>query len=314
MRTRLYVGERLFSYGFPNHPLTPKRYEYFLSYLEEAKDLKGRLEIIHVDGVCRDESIVGLFHTEDYISRVKELSEKGYGYIDYGDTPVFKGIYEVSIESVCVSAYGLEYAFENRCISVNLAGGWHHAFRDRGAGFCVFNDIGVAIEYLRSRFGRDLVFYYIDIDAHHGDGVYYSYEEDPKVYIFDVHEDGRFLFPGTGFSWEVGRGEARGTKINVPLHPWTGDEGLRSAVDRLVDSLRDVGPDIVIFQAGQDGLAGDPLTHLGYTDEGYLGAVARILEAVRGLKVGLLLLGGGGYQPDRVARNWVKVLRIAVDL
>lgn len=314
MKTRLYVGDRLFSYGFPNHPLSTKRYTKFMGLLRSDSSLMGLLDIVEVDGLCSDDSLLYLFHTPEYIDRARELSEQGFGYIDFGDTPAFKGVYEVALEAVCVSSLGLEFAYENKCIVVNLAGGWHHAYRDRGSGFCVFNDICVAIEYLRRRYGASIRFYYIDIDAHHGDGVYYSYESDPNVYIYDIHEDGRFLFPGTGSWLERGLGEAYGTKTNVPLPPWSGDGQLHRYIDKMVDDIARVGPDIIIFQAGQDGLEGDPITHLRYSDEGYLRAVRRVFSVGRELGIGTLYLGGGGYQPDRVARNWVEVLRIAVSL
>lgn len=314
MKTRLYVGDRLFSYGFPNHPLSTERYTIFLELLDKDSNLKNSLEIVEVDGLCGDDSLLYLFHSPDYIGRVRELSERGYGYIDYGDTPAFKGVFEVSLESVCVSCYGLEYAYKNKCVAVNLAGGWHHAYRDRASGFCVFNDICVAIEYLRQKYGDSLKFYYIDIDAHHGDGVYYSYESDPNIYIYDIHEDGRFLFPGTGSWLERGLGEAYGTKTNVPLPPWSSDEAFLPYIDKLLGDVEKVAPDIIIFQAGQDGLAGDPITHLRYSDEGYLTAVKKILSLGRDLGIGILYLGGGGYQPDKVARNWVEVLRVAVNL
>jgi len=313
MRTRLYVGENLFRYGFENHPLSIKRYTRFLELLENDAALKSSVEFFDINGLC-DEKILRLFHISEYIERVRELSEKGYGYIDYGDTPVFKGIFEVSLASVCASVDGLVFAYNHHSIAVNLAGGWHHAYRDRGSGFCVFNDIGVSIEVLRSKYGNDLKFYYIDIDAHHGDGVYYSYESDPNVYIFDIHEDGRFLFPGTGSWMERGSGEAFGTKTNVPLPPWSGDEQLLPYIDKLVEDVINVSPDVIIFQAGQDGLSGDPLTHLQYSDEGYLKAVERVFRVAKDLNIGVLYLGGGGYQPEKVAENWIKVLRIAVSL
>ncbi len=313
MRTRLYVGENLFKYGFENHPLSTKRYARFLELLENDAALKSSLEFFEVDGLC-NERILRLFHTSEYIGRVKKLSERGYGYIDYGDTPVFKGIFEVSLASVCASVYGLDFAYNHRSIAVNLAGGWHHAYRDRGSGFCVFNDIGVSIEVLRSKYGNDLKFYYIDIDAHHGDGVYYSYESDPNVYIFDIHEDGRFLFPGTGGWMERGSGKAFGTKTNIPLPPWSGDEQLLSYIDNLIEDVFKVSPDVIVFQAGQDGLAGDPLTHLQYSDQGYLKAVERVFGVAKDLNIGILYLGGGGYQPNKVAENWIRVLRIAVNL
>ena len=129
--------------------------------------------------------------------------------------------------------------------------GLHHAGRDRAAGFCVFNDCGVVVEYLRRSHGLERVAY-VDIDAHHGDGVYYAFEDDPSVIIADIHEDGRFLFPGTGAATETGRGAAEGTKLNLPLAPGAGDADFLAAWDRIEEHLERHRPQFILFQCGAD--------------------------------------------------------------
>ncbi len=141
------------------------------------------------------------FHTNEYIDRVIAHCQLGKGFLDNGDTPAIQGLYESSLAVVGASLFVTEEIISGRFkrAFVPIAG-LHHAKRDSAGGFCVFNDIGVVIETLRKIHGVNRIAY-IDIDAHHGDGVYYSYEEDPNLIFVDVHEDGRFLFPGTGFPW-----------------------------------------------------------------------------------------------------------------
>ena len=140
-------------------------------------------------------------------------------------------------------------------------GGLHHARRHRSAGFCVFNDLGVVIDSCAAHFGVGRVGY-VDIDVHHGDGIYYPYEADPELIVVDIHEDGRFLYPGTGHARETGRGDAAGTKLNLPLPPGAGDDEFFGAWELGMAHLQRFKPQFLILQAGADGLAGDPLADL----------------------------------------------------
>lgn len=314
MKTLLFMDDLLFKYGFPNHPLTPLRYKYFQEYLSES-GLLDNPDLVIASSSIADESLIALFHTKPYIERVKELSEIGYGLLDRGDTPAYKGVYEVAASSVYATVEAVKRVVEGEYrFALNLAGGWHHAMRNSAGGFCVFNDIGVAIEYLKKWKSPEYPILYIDIDAHHGDGVYYPFESDPYVYIFDIHEDGRYLYPGTGFAHEEGSGPAKGTKKNIPLPPYAGDEELLKYIDMACSFARDIDPSIILLQGGLDGLAGDPLTHLNYTVDGYINSVRRILETCIDLGIGLVFLGGGGYQPRVVARTWIDVIKLMLSL
>ncbi len=314
MKTLLFMDDLLFKYGFPNHPLTPLRYFYFKEFLRDY-GIASEEDLDILGSSTADESLLSLFHTMPYIMRVKDFSERGYGLLDRGDTPAYKGVFEIASSSVYATVEAVKKAVAGEySFTVNLAGGWHHAMRDRAGGFCVFNDIGVAIEYLKMWKARVFPILYIDIDAHHGDGVYYSFEEDPYVYIFDIHEDGRYLYPGTGFSHEVGRGLAKGTKKNIPLPPYSGDDELLRYIEMACEFARNINPGIIILQGGLDGLAGDPLTHLNYTVDGYINSVRRILEAAVDLGIGLVFLGGGGYQARVVARTWIDVIKLMLSL
>jgi acetoin utilization protein AcuC len=186
--------------------------------------------------------------------------------------------------------------------------GLHHAGRHQAAGFCVFNDCGIAIEQLRSRYGVARVAY-VDIDAHHGDGVFYAFESDPQLIFADLHEDGRFLYPGTGSAQETGSGAAAGTKINIPLAPGADDAVFDSHWPRVLAHLEDYAPEFILLQCGADSIEGDPITHLRFTPKVH-GRVARDLTALAE-KLGhgrLLATGGGGYNRHNLAQGWNAVV------
>jgi len=190
-------------------------------------------------------------------------------------------------------------------VSGNLAGGTHHAFRAEGSGFCVFNDPAVVIAHLKSRYNLKRIVY-LDIDAHHGDGVMYGYYDDPSVLDIDFHESGNFLFPGTGFPDEIGKGEARRLKLNIPLPPSTGDEAYLEAFQQIVpDALKKFRPEIILVQCGADGHVDDRLAHLRLTTRVYSEVVSEVHDLAHQLCNGrLLLFGGGGYTLANVPRVW----------
>jgi acetoin utilization protein AcuC len=188
-------------------------------------------------------------------------------------------------------------------------GGLHHARRDSAGGFCVFNDPGVAVETLRARLGVHRLVY-VDIDAHHGDGMYYAFAEDPDVFIADIHEDGRFLYPGTGHSRETGTGPATGTKLNIPMLPDADDSAFMQAWAKVEDFVDFAKPEFILLQCGADSLAGDPITHLRYTPAAHSHAARRLCTlADKHCNGRLLAMGGGGYNRQNLAVAWTAVLR-----
>src|SRR6476469_2125906 len=246
----LYVGDALGKYGFPNrHPFGPDRQDAF--WKETLKQgLDKEAKVVPPRPASADE--IERFHTADYVGRVEPLSEVGYGSIDYGDTPAYPGVYEASAAVVGAALEGLERVMNGECYrTFQPIGGLHHARRSTGAGFCVFNDCGVVIDTLRKTYGVKRVAY-VDIDVHHGDGLYYPYEEDPDLIYADIHEDGRYLYPGTGADYETGSGPGEGLKLNLPMQPGWGDEEFYAAWERVVAHLRQHKPDFILFQAGAD--------------------------------------------------------------
>jgi acetoin utilization protein AcuC len=190
--------------------------------------------------------------------------------------------------------------------------GLHHAAREAAAGFCVFNDIGIAIEQLRARYGVRRVAY-VDIDAHHGDGVYYGFVDDPDVVFADIHEDGSSLYPGTGSVDEIGVGSAAGVKLHLPVPAGATDAEFQAAWARVLVHIEAASPEFIILQCGADSIAGDPLTHLQFSPQAHAQAAQDLCAMAERLGHGRLLgLGGGGYNRRNLAVTWTGVVRAMV--
>jgi acetoin utilization protein AcuC len=301
------AGERIARYGFGDgHPFGPDRQAAFLrEFAVRALDRKVR--VLEPRDASEPELLT--FHTASYLEFVRERSASGQGYLDAGDTPAFRGVYEVASCVVGATLTGVEHIMggESRRAFVPIAG-LHHAARDHAAGFCVFNDCGVAIELLRSRFGLGRVAY-IDIDAHHGDGVFYAFESDAAVIFADLHEDGRYLYPGTGAPEETGRGPAQGTKLNLPLPPGSDDAVFSDLWPQVMAHLERFEPEFLILQCGADSIEGDPLTHLRLTPRAHARAASELVALAERLGHGrVLALGGGGYSRANLASAWNSVV------
>lgn len=303
----LYVDEALGKYGFPDgHPWGPDRQNAFWKEaigqkLDQSTDLCGSRP-------ATTEEILR-FHDEDHVQRVHLLSDRGYGSIDHGDTPAFPGVYEASSHVVGAALDGLARVMAGEVLrTFQPIGGLHHASREHAAGFCVFNDCGVVIDTLRSQYGIRRVAY-VDIDVHHGDGLYYPYESDPDLVYADIHEDGRFLYPGTGAETERGKGAGAGLKLNIPMKPGAGNEEFMIEWQRVEAHLRAHKPEFIVFQAGADSIAGDPLAHLQYTPETHAHAARRLCVLANEMCQGRIMgFGGGGYNRSNLALGWCGVL------
>jgi len=305
--TSVYLGDALAAYAFGNgHPFSSQRYTAFRQAFE-ATGLAARCRI--ESPIRADVAQIESFHTPDYVRRVQAQSKLGQGYLDYGDTPAFRGVFEAAATVVGTTLDATRRIMEGQCrrAFVPIAG-LHHAARDMAAGFCVFNDCGVAIEHLRHDYGLRKVSY-VDIDAHHGDGVFYAFEGDPGVIIADIHQDGRTLYPGTGHVGETGTGEAVGTKLNIPMPPRADDNLFMSAWDRVEQFLNEQRPEFILLQCGADSIAGDPITAMAYSAASYSHAAKRLRAfADQHCEGRLLAMGGGGYNLDNIASGWTAVV------
>jgi acetoin utilization protein AcuC len=303
----LCTGEALRRYGFPDgHPLSVDRQQAFL----DAAERRGLLAAVQrmPPRVAGAEEL-STFHTREYLERVIEGSQLGGGWLDYGDTPLFPGVFEAAgaVAGTALDALGRVVAGVAPR-SFQPIGGLHHARRDAAAGFCVVNDVCLVIERLRREHGVQRIAY-VDIDVHHGDGVFYAYEEDPDLVVVDIHEDGRFLYPGTGHASECGTGLGAGSKLNLPLQPGATDAEFLRAWEIAEEFLRERRPQFILMQSGVDSLDGDPLAHLALTPRAHAHATARLCRLANELCAGrLMVFGGGGYDLANIADGWSTVL------
>ena len=234
-----------------------------------------------------------------------------------GDTPAFPLMHEAAALVVGGTTEGLRLVLEGETTrAFNPAGGMHHAHRDRVAGFCIYNDCAVAIAHA-TLMSPGLKVAYVDIDAHHGDGVQEAFIERADVLTLSVHESGQYLYPGTGSLREMGVGPGHGLTLNVPLPPFAGSECYRMVLERAIaPALSAFGPDVVVLQAGADTHRDDPLTHLDLTVRGFTDLVAGIRRIADELCEGrLVMTGGGGYEyRSAVPRMWACAFAVLCDV
>jgi acetoin utilization protein AcuC len=301
-------GEESSLYSFPNeHPLNNKRTELFATSLQRfGASSKSAFIVKPIEAKTED---LLLFHDQEYVDFVRASSKAGEGYLDYGDTPSFKGVFEASLFPVGNTLQGFKMILEGKFDHFfNPIGGLHHAKRESAGGFCVFNDAAIVIEKALKDTKLEKVAY-VDIDAHHGDGVFYGFESDRRVIIGDIHEDGRYLYPGTGYAYETGKGNAVGTKLNIPLAPASGDREFFESFDKIESFIRKYSPEFIFLQCGADCLDGDPITHLRYSSKAHSYATERLHILSHEVCNGrLLAMGGGGYNPRNVEAAWMAVV------
>lgn len=310
-RLLVIADEPLGRYGFPNaHPFGPDRLAAFLNEFR-ARGLPDRC-LARPSRLADDDELL-LFHTARHVAFVRARSADGAGLLDAADTPAYRGCFEAAARVVgaTLDAAGALLDGSARRAFVPIAG-LHHAVRDGAAGFCVFNDCGVLIEALRRQGLASVA--YVDIDAHHGDGVFYPFESDPFVVFADLHEDGQFLYPGTGRDDETGQGEARGLKLNVPLPPGADDAVFADRWEAVLAHVERHAPEFIILQCGTDSLGGDPLAHLALTPASHALAAGTLARLADRLGHGrLLALGGGGYNRANIAAGWNAVAQALLE-
>ncbi len=294
----------------PGHPLRPQRVTLTRSLIHACGLLEapGVTEVVGRDATDDE---LALVHDPLYIDAVRRAGqgqraswwEFGFGP---GDNPVFPAMHEAGARVAGATLVAAEAVLSGRAQhAFNPSGGLHHAMPARASGFCVYDDPAVAIAWLLAQ-GVDRVAY-VDVDVHHGDGPDAIFAADPRVLTISLHQDGRTLFPGSGFVADCGTGDARGTTVNVPLPPETGDEGWLAAFEEVVPPLVEAfAPEILVTQLGCDTHHLDPLARLHLTTAAYRRAAA-VLHELAHIAAGgrWLATGGGGYQWARVVpRAW----------
>jgi acetoin utilization protein AcuC len=268
-----------YEYG-PDHPMEPRRASETVELCHKYSQLdRPWVDVVEPRPAGAEE--MALFHDRAYLAALQEAND---------------GVFD---EGMLEFGLGTSLVDEGRYdLSFNLSGGFHHAHHRSAEGFCYVNDIAIAIRQLLRK-GRRIA--YVDLDAHHGDGVQDAFYNDNRVLTISLHESGKTLFPWSGFETEIGTGEGKGYNINIPLPPQTDDEIFLEAFNAVVpEAIIAFDPDFVFALVGADGLLADPLSHLALTNNAYAEA-AKIIEAISPKCVAL---GGGGYQMNSVTRAW----------
>ncbi|MBK5226393.1 MAG: acetoin utilization protein AcuC [Thermoleophilia bacterium] len=313
----LIYSESYLGYKFsPWHPLKPERL-LLTAELIKAYGLPGLPGMRIVEPRLASDEELRLVHDQAYIDKVRELSDPEVGR-DYapgwglgtGDNPVFPRMHEASATIAGGALVAARMIMESELDhALHVGGGLHHAHRDHASGFCIYNDVALAVAWLKRNYSARVL--YLDFDAHHGDGVQAMFYGDADVMTVSFHESGMYLFPGSGFTNEAGTAEARGFAVNLPLAPGTTDDIFLEAYDELVPPLaRAFKPDIIVTQNGCDAHWSDPLTHLGLTLKGFAALGRRLHELAHEVCGGRWLgSGGGGYQAYTVVpRAWTRLM------
>jgi acetoin utilization protein AcuC len=291
-----------YAYG-PHHPLKPIRLQLTYELMKAYGLLEAPAHTIPAVAASTDDLL--RFHAPEYLQVLEAVSEgvavptmSRYG-LGPGDNPIFPGLLRFSTLVVGASLQAAQIVEAGEAsIAFNIGGGLHYGMPSYASGFCYLNDVVVAIDYFVTRGHRVA---YVDIDTHHGDGVQAAYYRTDKVLTVSLHESGNYLFPGTGFEYEIGEGAGYGYAVNVPLHPYTDDEIFTWAFRQVVPPLLSAFcPDILVTQLGVDTFRTDPLADLELTTEGF----SSMVETFRDLSLPWVALGGGGYDVSNVPRAW----------
>ena len=304
-RAALIGSEALWEAGrSEHHPLKPERLQrtWDLLHAYRAFDTPNS-RVVAPRPASREELM--WFHRPEYVDAVERLSRGSRGVSPWafgfgpGDNPVSHRMYEIEALKTGGGLVAAELVLSGEVdVAFSFGGGMHHAAPARASGFCVFNDPVITIEWALRKGCRVV---YIDVDAHHGDGVQNAFYDSDRVLTVSLHESGRFLFPGTGFESESGRGAGQGYAVNIPLPPYTPDDlylwAFREVAVPLVHRFE---PDVVVSQLGADSHVRDPLTHLSLTVEG----IAQVVAEIGALCPRWIALGGGGYEITVVPRAW----------
>ena len=305
MKSAFIYSEAFAQYDFgPLHPFKTARAKVVYELCHRYNLLERPwIKIIKPEPLCFEK--LSLFHDREYLRLLEAASSKAFAFEMLGcglgteENPVFEGLYDLVTLSAGATYKGMELLVRKDFnIALNIFGGFHHAGRSHAEGFCYINDVGVAISYLLKE-GFKVA--YVDLDAHHGNGIQNAFYSDNRVLKISLHESGKTLYPWSGNETEIGENRGKGYNVNIPLPQGTDDEAYLYAFSRVVPPLiKTFSPDITIGVFGADTHYSDPLTHLNMSNY----ALCEAVKVIREVSPKLLALGGGGYNIYASARTW----------
>ncbi len=307
-------SEELLKYKFSSHhPFNQFRLKLTVDLLNKINALDPQ-QVIPPRMATEEE--LTLIHDPSYIDAVKKAGQgalpqgiaENYG-LGTEDTPIFPNMHKASALLVGGTLTAVDQVMTGKALhALHLGGGLHHGFRGKASGFCIYNDSSVAIKYLQEKYNARVL--YVDTDAHHGDGVQWSFYDDPNVCTLSIHETGRYLFPGTGNINERGQGAGYGYSFNIPVDAFTEDESWLYAYKNAFKEVAEFfKPDVILTQNGADSHYYDPLTHLSATMKIYR-EIPKLAHEIAHQYCGgkWIAVGGGGYDIWRVVpRAWALI-------
>ena len=288
-----------------NHPFSPQRVQMVLELL---KELQVYQEPLQPNPVSPNQ--LKKIHNADYVDIVEKVSmgvsidNAGIYGLGTADNPICVGMAEGARYQVGGTVYGAKLILDGEAKKVlQLGGGFHHAHYKQAAGFCIYNDLSMAI-YEMVKSGWHIA--YLDIDVHHGDGVQEMFYSDGNVMTISLHESGEYLFPGKGWIHELGQGVGRSLKLNIPMEPFSEGDSYFEIFDKvIIPALSWFKPDVLIVMAGADAHFSDPLADSLLTTQDYEKIFRKIIEIVDiSCKGNVLFTLGGGYFPVATSRIW----------
>lgn len=307
----------LVEYDFgADHPMNPVRVDLTMRLADEL-GVTGRGGLDVVPAPVAGDALIATVHRDDLIETVRRSSadpsriDPGRG-LGTDDNPTFEGMHHASAHIVGASVEAARRVWHGEALhAANITGGLHHAMPERASGFCIYNDVAVAIRWLLEQGAARVA--YVDVDVHHGDGVERVFWDDPRVLTISLHETGQMLFPGTGFPHDVGGPGAEGSAVNVALPPGTSDAGWLRAFHAVVPPLlHEFRPDVLVTQHGCDSHIEDPLAHLMLSVDGQRASYLALHDLAHEVCQGRwVVTGGGGYAVvDVVPRAWSHLLAV----
>ena len=295
------------------HPFRGDRFANAMKFFEKQGLFKSS-DIVRVEPQPATKKELLRVHTEDYVDLIFRLAKERKAF-DI-ETPVSPEILEAALLIAGGAIECVGAVFEGRAKrAVSVGGGYHHAGKNYGGGFCLFNDVAVLVEHLRAVFGVER-FLILDYDVHFGNGTSDIYYEDPSVLYVSLHQDPRTFYPGTGFVWQIGKGAGEGYNVNVPLPAGTGDDTYLHALNEVfVPLAEEFKPEIIIANGGSDSHFADSLGDLNLTVKGFFDVAGLIRETAERVCSGrLVLILGSGYNPTVLPPCWYALVAGVVGL
>ena len=306
----LYDEEFLFHNTGLNHPENPNRITHTINFLK--KDYAFKSNLIWPSFGYAPLDVIKLVHSEKYINLVKLESEnlnKSIATLSTGDTVISEKSYQVARKSVGAMTEGIDHIMEGKASSAFAftRPPGHHAFRDKGMGFCIFNNIAIAAKYLQDKYGIKRILI-VDFDVHHGNGTQDIFYSDNSVFYFSIHQHP--FYPGTGRPSERGIGDGYGFTLNIDLPKGAGDkEFIEGLSNQLIPAMDKFKPEFILVSAGFDAHENDLLGQLKYSNDGYKKATDILLSlAKKYSKNRMMFVLEGGYEPKNITEASESIL------